>query len=358
MLPANTAWQNADEAAKSIIPAAAPEVDAERVLSVAKALHNPRNTALLLGGLCSRAETLELAGKIAAKTGIDLLTETSNARLQRGAGRVAVKAIPYAVDRALDTLQPYSRIVTVNAKPPIAFFAYPDKPSKLYREDAEILCLADEYENGAAALQALCDALDANAQQPVLQTHLRPETPSDGDLNPDNIAVLLAKHLPENAIVIDESITTGRAFQSATAAAPPHDWLQLCGGSIGDGFPLSTGAAIACPERKVIDLQSDGSGMYTLQALWTQARENLDITTVVFANQSYEILKHELRNVKANSGHIATDMMELNRPELDWVLMANGMGVEARRVDTVNQLSAAMDHALKQSGPYLIEARF
>ncbi|MBX2823178.1 MAG: acetolactate synthase large subunit, partial [Gammaproteobacteria bacterium] len=323
ILPANTAWDAATAAADALVPVSAsavPDHQLERVASLLRdAKPDATNVAIVLGGHCVHAEGLELADRIAQKTGATLLAETSNARFERGAGRVSVKAIPYPVDQALELLAPFDHIVTVNAKAPVAFFAYPEKPSCLYREDATVTSLSSHTEDGVNALRSLCQLLDADHLAPRLQNESLPPMPTEQTLQPDTIAAVLANRLPEQAIVVDEAITTGRNFQSMLAGAKAHDWLQLCGGSIGDGFPLATGAAIACPERKVIDLQADGSGMYTLQALWTQAREQLDITTVVFANRTYEILKHELRNVNAESGTTAGHMMELDRPTLDWV---------------------------------------
>ena len=156
--------------------------------------------------------------------------------------------------------------------------------------------------------------------------------------------------------MVDESVTTGRGFLPVTAGAPPHDWLQNRGGAIGQGLPCATGAAVACPDRKVIAFQADGSGLYTLQSLWTQAREGLDVTTLLFANRSYNILKGELANVGAgNPGPRANDMLTLDRPTLDWVDIATGMGVEAERVDTADALCRALDRGLAVDGPYLVE---
>ncbi|MBX2885747.1 MAG: acetolactate synthase large subunit, partial [Granulosicoccus sp.] len=364
ILPANTAWDAATNTnshlgtEKSSLQAAetAMPVPKSKVRDAAALLQNDSRAVLILGGNCVHSTALEFASRIAQKTGCDLLAETSNARFERGVGRVSVPSIPYPVDKALETLAPYTTLITVNAKAPVAFFAYPDKPSCLYRDDAEVFTLAGIQDDGEAALKELAAELGASDLLPDLQTLALPSMPDDGPLNPVSIADVIANLIPDNAIIVDEAITTGRNFQAATAGALRHDWLQICGGSIGDGFPLATGAAVACPDRKVIGLQADGSGMYTLQALWTQARENLDITTIVFANHTYEILKHELKNVNAKSGKIAQDMMELDRPHLDWVALATGMGVDAVKVETVGELIAAIETGLASRSPYLIEA--
>ena len=188
-----------------------------------------------------------------------------------------------------------------------------------------------------------------------MQKAFRPDLPT-GALTAETIAAVLGNALPEGAIVADESVSVGRGFFGLTAGAPPHDWLNNMGGSIGLGMPMATGAAVACPDRKVVCLEGDGSGMYTLQALWTQARANLDVTTVVLANRSYAILRGELTRVGAeNPGRKALDMLDLSRPELNWVQMANGMGVEAVRVEDCETFHAALIAGLAVNGPYLIE---
>ena len=237
----------------------------------------------------------------------------------------------------------------------MAFFAYPDMPGPLHPEGCEISTLARAEEDCVGALQALAEAVGARPGGAKLQPASRPERPS-GPINLDALAATIGALLPADAIVVDESVTSGRGLFPFTAGAPPHDWLQNRGGSIGLGMPMATGAAIACPERKVVCLEGDGSGMYTVQALWTQAREGLDVTTLLFANQSYNILKGELANVGAgNPGPRAQDMLTLDRPALDWVEIARGMGVEAVRVETADELCRAIERGLAVDGPYLIE---
>ena len=356
ILPANTAWEPASGPISEKPAPFAAEVPSIRIDEICQVLNKKQATAIILGGPCVRANAMEYASKIAQHSGATLFAPTSNGRFERGAGRVAVRSIPYVVDDALKLLADFQNIIVVNAKPPVAFFAYPNKPSRLYPETTQVYCLADVDEDGALALSQVADALGANAHSPILQNHAVPEAPADGQLSIDAINRLLALQMPENAIIVDEAITSGRGTQAATKAAVAHDWLQICGGAIGDGFPLATGAAVACPERKVIALQADGSGMYTLQALWTQAREALDIVTIIYANRSYAILQHELKNVEANSGSIALDMMQLTPPALDWTALARGMGVDASKATTVAEFRQALQQGLEHSGPYLIEA--
>ena len=355
ILPANTAWEAAGPAAVTP-PAEAPAaVDAARIETVAEVLRSGEPVAIVLGGHCLREEALEHASRVARSSGATLLCETFKARLQRGAGRVAVREVPYTVEAALALLAPFRHVVTVGAKAPVAFFAYPDKPSALYPPEATTHSLASDAEDGVAALRALAETLGADALEPERQAPELPPPPADGALDPGTIAALLAHHIPEQAIVVDEALTVGRDFLAATRGAAPHDWLEVCGGSIGGGFPLATGAAVACPDRQVVCLEGDGSAMYTVQALWTQAREALDVTTLVFANRRYAILEHELDNVQADSGEIARRMLSLEDPVLDWIALARGMGVEAVRVETVAELDEALARGLSTRSPFLIE---
>lgn len=355
ILPSDTAWNEGGISVDVHDPTLPTQFD-ETILSKAvEALDGPE-TLLLLGGSALGESALEIAGRIAAKTGCKLLSEWSNARLERGSGRVSVGRVPYPIDIALEVLKPYKRMVLVGARAPIGFFAYPGKPAVLTREDAKILTLADAGTDLGAALTALCDATGATTTAPahVAQVDL-PERPS-GPINLDTLAAVIARAIPEDAIVVDESITTGRAFFPVTKGAPKHTWLNNCGGSIGYGMPVAIGAAIACPDRKVMGLIGDGSAMYTVQSLWTMARENLNITVLIFANRSYHILRGELTNVGVgNPGPRAIDMLSLDRPALDWVQMAGSMGVEANRVTDCASLEAALEDGLATDGPSLIE---
>lgn len=363
ILPANTAWDTVDDASAKSTPSTTTTgntVEKSVIDSLAarlQAIPEDEAVCIILGGQCLRAEALELADQIAQSCQATLLAETFKARFQRGEGRVAIAEIPYPVDAAIKLLAPFKHIVTVCAKAPVGFFAYPDKPSTLYRNDANIHSLATMRDNGLRALQDLVQALDAKQLEPRLQVRLHHDEPDNGPLDSDAIGTLVANQLPEQAIVVDEAITSGLASTGQTKFAAAHDWLEVCGGSIGGGMPIATGAAIACPDRQVVNLQADGSAMYSLQSLWTQARENLNVTTILFANSSYAILKHELDNVQASSGRVALDMMELDRPVLDWVAMAGGMGVQARQASTVDEFRTALQYALQHEGPYLIEAK-
>ena len=356
ILPADTAWGPANGIAETPAAAALKKVSGDAVKAAAQMLRSGERATLLLGGAALRQTTLELAGRIAAKTGCGLLTEGANTRLERGAGRVEVDRIPYVVDRALGVMKAAGNLVLIGAREPVAFFAYPDKPSLLMAKGARSTKLAGLDDDMHGALEALAIELDAMKTPPArLVAPRRPALPK-GPITPASIAQILGAKIPENAIVVDESVTTGREFFPETAGAPPHDWINNRGGSIGYGMPVAIGAAIACPDRKVIAMIGDGSAMYTVQSLWTMARERQDITVLIFANGAYNILRGELTNVGVrNPGPRAVDMLSLGRPDLDWVSMAKGMGVPATRADTCEQLAKALDAGLASGGPNLIQ---
>jgi acetolactate synthase-1/2/3 large subunit len=356
ILPADTAWDEADTPATARAPAPRNRVAAEAIAAAARALTAGEPAMLMLGGAGVRGRALELAGRIAAKTGCRLMSEYNNARMECGAGRVRVDRLPYAVDNALAALKGVRQMILVGAKSPVSFFAYPGKPSVLVPEGCAVTRLASVAEDIEAALESLAAELNAFNTPPAGVTSLNRIAPPTGAVTLDGIARLLAALMPDNAVIIDESVTTGRNFGAHMAGAPPHDWLNLMGGAIGCGLPLATGAAIAAPQRQVIALEGDGSAMYTLQALWTMARENLKVMVIVFANRSYRILHGELANVGAGTpGRKAIDMLTLDRPDLDWTALAKGCGVEAGRATSLEELAQQFKRGLAAPGPYLIE---
>lgn len=357
ILPADAAWGDTDI---FVQPQAAPArraPDENAIRAAAKAIRaDGPATTLLLGDMALRGEALESAGRIAVATGARLLAEQSNKRLERGAGRVALDRVKYRVSDATKEFADTTSLILVGARSPVAFFAYPDQPSTPIQEHTDVIELADDACDLAAALAMLADELGVG-NVVVPQAVLRERTRAEGTLTVAAVAEAIAGLLPENAIIVDEAITGGRALYAATQDAAPHDYLQLTGGAIGSGMPMATGAAVACPDRKVISVEADGSGMYTLQALWTQARENLDVVTVILSNRSYAILHAELKDVGANkAGKNASLMLDLDRPELDWCALAKGAGVESARVNTIQDFYKLLATAMKRRGPFMIEA--
>ncbi|WP_430245351.1 acetolactate synthase large subunit [Neorhizobium sp. DAR64861/K0K2] len=358
ILPADTAWGEITVP----IPAAAELAGASRpeaavLLQAVEALRSGKSTTILVSGLALREKNLEILSRIAIATGTRLLAQQSNARMQRGAGRVPVDRVPYVIDQAVACFAQTEQVILIGAKAPVGFFAYPGKPSSMLPDACAVLDLAPESTDIPQAIAMLADELGVSASaSPLLASREKPKMPA-GTLTPQAISIALAHYMPANAIICDESVSSGRDFFRHTHGAEPHDFLQLTGGAIGMGFPLATGAAIACPDRKVIGLQADGSGMYTVQALWTQARERLDTLTIVFANRRYQILHSELINVGAGAaGHNASRMLDLVDPTLDWVGMANSMGVDAARAESAGEFADILKSACGRKGPFLIEA--
>ena len=357
ILPADAAWQEAVPGIHRARRPDSPRVDATTVEHVAGKLRNGRRSVILLSGKALRAEALEVAARIAAITGARLMAQQANARIERGAGRVPIERVPFAVDAALKALEGTEQLILVGSRVPVAFFAYPGKPGVLIPQDCEVITLAPASHNLPDALEQLAEAVGATSDVDVqLAERGRLDLPT-GQLNASSVIQAIGALCPENAIICDESVSSGRDSFKWTWNAAPHDFLQITGGAIGIGIPLATGAAVACPDRKVILMQADGSGMYTPQALWTQAREDLDVLTIIFANRSYAILHNELKMMGAGQpGRNARRMLDLDTPPVDWVSMATAMGVEAARASDTHTFVDLMRSALSRRGPFLIEA--
>ncbi|MDR3397731.1 MAG: acetolactate synthase large subunit [Pandoraea sp.] len=363
ILPADAAWGETSQTAPGVPPTADGGIPDDAVLRdvasrLRNGLRNGRRTLLLLSGRALRADALVVAGRIAQATGARLLAQQSNARIERGAGRVPIERVLYNIDACTADLANIEQVVLIGAKAPVGFFAYPGKPSDMLPPGCDVVTYTTRGHDALASLRALAEALGLKADAPVTLAAAATQERPTGALTPAAIAAVVGRHLPEGAIVCDEAITSGHAFFKLTMGAAPHDFLALTGGAIGAGQPMGTGAAVACPDRKVVCLQADGSGMFTLQALWTQARERLDVVTIIFANRGYAILHNELKQVGAGeAGHNARRMLDLVDPTLDWVKLAAGMGVEATCVDTIERFNDVFAMAMRRRGPFLIEAR-
>ena len=335
-------------------PAERPDVDEAAIAAAAEALGRP-GAALLLGveGLLERG--LRAAGRIAAATGCSLVAERPSARLERGAGRPDFAMVPYPPEAAVALFEGFERIVQAGTREPVTFFGWDGFASRLIPDGCESLRLAEPHEDVVGALERLAERLSATADPPARPV-ARP-APPQGPLTADALCALVAGLQPENAIIVDEAISSGWSYPAHSRSAPPFTQLLITGGSIGMGLACATGAALACPERKVIVLQADGSGLYGPQALWTQAREGLDVVTLVIANRAYRVLQMELQRAGLNRlGPDATALTELDRPAIDWVALSRGFGVPARRVETAEDCADALARALAEPGPALIEA--
>lgn len=359
ILPADCAWTETDPTAPHTVQAgpstAGPAVDPSAVEAAARTLRSSGSrTAILLGTNSVSAESLAQADAIAEATGARVLLNTAMSVIPRGAGRHAGTVIPYPIGLSQQLLADFENIILLGAEPPVAFFAYPDRPSRLCAPGTRFITLAEGFGRVVEALGALRDTLGEVPATAPLQLQL-PSLPS-GTITAEKLGAFLGHSIPEQAIIVDESITTGRSFIRATERARPHDWIKGTGGSIGYGMAASVGAALACPDRPVITLEADGSGMYMPQALWSQAREELNVTTLIFANRKYQILRNEMTNVGVpDFGPKAESLLNLHSPAIDWVRLAESMGVPARQVTTVEQLTEAFDAAQNANGPHLIE---
>ena len=354
VLPANTAWEEAGEPAEAMPVLVRPRVSQDRVKAIAAAIRGGGPVLLLLAHHALGAEALKEAQRVAAVIGASLRATTSVPRMARGRGRVPVDRLPYAIDQARQVLADRRQIVLVGSAPPASFFAYPDKPSALWHPEAELHVLARPEHDALDALQRLAEELDAPRRIALPQVACADALPT-GNFSSEKFGHLLARLLPENAIVVEDAVTSGRALFPPTFGAAPNDWLQNTGGAIGVGMPLAAGAAVACPDRKVVCLQADGAGMYAPQALWTQARERLDVLTVIFSNRLYQILQGELKAVGALPGPASEALFSLGNPDIDWVKLAAAMGVEGRRVHTFEALADVFRSAVRTRGPFLIE---
>jgi len=355
IIPADVAWS--DGGSVAALPALPrPRMPATKTFEAAAAiLRSGQRTAIVLAGNALYGKGLAIAGRIATATNAKLFAPYPLTRLERGAGIVPVERIQYVLEMGIEQFKEFRQLILVGAQAPIAYFAYPGKDSVFTSPDCKIHTLATPGEDYIGALDALESALPPHKTHTTVENAERPALP-DGAITLQGLATVIGALLPEDSIVMDESMTSGRGLMLATKGAPPHDWLGNTGGSIGIALPLAVGAAVACPQRKVLCLSADGSGMYTLQALWTMAREGLHVTTVVFANRDYAVLKREFSYLGVGKpGPRALEMFEIGRPDLDWVQLSQGMGVPGTRVTSLAGFAKALRKGFESEGPSLIE---
>jgi acetolactate synthase-1/2/3 large subunit len=359
ILPADVSWGDnpgGDEPGVEIPHPAS--VAAAKVAEAAAMLQSGAPAMIMIGGKQISADMGVMLSKLAAATGARVCLETFPTRVARGAGRGKLEKLPYLAEMAIDHLAGVKNLILLGAKSPVSFFAYPGVPSVLPAEDCQQLQLALPDEDIAICLAELLEAVGGNDAEPQLHTRAVPELPS-GVLNVQSLGQSLSALLPDNAVVVDDSATAGLICYPVTETSAPHDWLALTGGSIGFGLPNAVGAAVACPERKIVCLEGDGSAMYTIQALWTMARENLDVTVVIFNNQKYSILELEFLRTGARGGvpgPNAASMLNIGSPNMDFVAMARGMGVAATRATTAEEFNEQFADAMATPGPRLIDA--
>lgn len=361
VLPADVSWSPGGMAVLPGpgLPPLPPDPGA--IAKVARSLRSGRRALILLGTPAVTADLHPLLAGLALATGAQLMGSPMIAAQPRGRGRLALRSAPYPVDEAIAVLAEFDVLVLVNCPPPVGFFRYPGRPSLLHRPDAEVLTLSRPDQDAAAALHALAAELGASTAAVAVAEGRIPT--GTGPITPETLAATVARLLPEDAIVVNEALTLGGGFGDVMSLAAPCDWLTVTGGAIGGGIPIATGAAIGAqaigrPDRRVVTLQADGSAAYTVQALWTQAREKLPVITLLLNNRAYAILQGEYAKVGARPGPTARAMMQLDRPALDWCSIAIGFGVPAQPATTAEELAHAFQDALRREGPSLIDVRF
>jgi acetolactate synthase-1/2/3 large subunit len=356
IVPADVSWQEgAEPAPPPQLPTPSPTPD-DVIESVATAIRGSRRSGVLLGGKALREPGILAAARIAGATGAQLFAERGAPRLERGAGLPVVERLEYWPELVSKQLEGLEHLILADAEPPVAWFAYPGAKSSLVPDGCQVHDLSPPTADVLVTLAALVEALGAGDAKPTLQAEFAPPKPT-GPLSAKKVCQAIGASLPERAILSDEAITSAAALPAATQGAPRHDWLTLTGGAIGQGLPVAVGAAIACPDRPVIALEADGSAMYTIQSLWTMSREQLNITVVIFNNGAYRILGAELGRLDGQSaGEKAQALIDLGHPDLDFVHLGTGLGVPSQRVDTGEQLTDALEKAVTEPGPHLIEA--
>jgi acetolactate synthase I/II/III large subunit len=358
ILPADVSWSEGGAVvpADGDVPPVGAVPDHKRLETVAKALRSGQPTAFLIGGRACLGPALDVVADMAAATGAKLLAETFPSRLERGAGRPVVERLAYLAEFTAMQLEGIRHLVLVDARSPVSFFAYPGKASDLVPDGCIVHPLVGAADDLVAAVEGLAELLGTPQGSAPRQQADPPDLPT-GPLTAQTVCQALGALLPEEAIVSDEGNTSGLFAPGATAGAPPHDWLCLTGGAIGQGLPVAVGAAVAAPGRRVVALEADGSALYTLQAWWTMAREGLDVTTVLLNNHSYAVLNMELDRVGVeSSGPRARDMLDLGRPSIDFVHLARGLGLQAARAETAEEFADQLARALATPGPSVVEA--
>lgn len=354
ILPSDVSWNDGGLVGEPLPRLPTPLADSYQIEQAARMLRQGgKDNGLIIGHAGLTEEGLLLAYRISAATGCRLIAQGANGKLSRGYGRAMIERVPYVVDQAVAAMAGLKSLILCGTHKPVTFFAYPNKPQSPIPHDATIHVMARPEQDILEALSRLADLLQA----PKISVPHHGEKPAlgRGALTSASVAATLAHLMPEGSIISDESVSFGRDFFAYSHASEPHEWLSVTGGSIGQGIPVATGAAVGAPGRRVINMQADGSAMYTVQGLWTQAREKLDVTTVILSNRKYQILIGELANVGANPGRTALDMFDLGNPDLNWPQMAASMGVEGASTDTVEGFADLLAHSLKRRGPFLIE---
>ncbi|HWE51279.1 MAG TPA: acetolactate synthase large subunit [Bryobacteraceae bacterium] len=357
IVPADYSWLPSETIGATVPHPTRERPKSDVIEAAARILCYGKPAAIVLGGSSINRRALDAAARLSAATGVRFFADRTAPRLASGRG-FAIEKIPYFPEDASKALAGLKNMILVESQTPVSFFGYPDTPGSPVPDSCTVSTLATRAQDGTAALEALVLAVDAKAADAAPAPSIaQPEPLPEGPLNLHAIGKTIAALMPENSIVSDEMVSSSAPVLVHLLNAPPHDQLTITGGAIGQGLPVAVGAAVACPDRKVLALEADGSAMYSLQALWTMARENLDVTVVIFANHRYRILDIEMKRTGAQGvGKSANDMLDLGRPNLDFVSLSHGMGVPATRATTAEEFTAQFREAVAVRGPRLIEA--
>ena len=354
VLPADSAWK---EGGRKGAMVRAPELrrpSHEKIETAVQAIKTAKSPMILMNGSALSETGLKHAAKLNTN-GIRIMIDTFAPKIARGVGRFMPDRMHYFAEGAMQDLKDCDLMILAGTKAPVAFFAYPDRPSLLVPEGCKVVSLGGFDTDSEKILFELVKAFGIENSAP-LANRVCPDKPA-GKLSGTTIGTSIARYLPSNAIVSDDGVSNSIGCYFATVNAEPHDWLMLTGGAIGQGMPVALGAALAAPDRKVLCLSGDGAGMYTCQSLWSMARENVDVTTIVFVNHSYRILNIEQSRTGAKDpGHVAKSMLDLSNPEIDWVRLAQSMGVPGTLCTTAEEFDSALERAFSKEGPSLIAA--
>jgi acetolactate synthase I/II/III large subunit len=359
ILPADASWERGGVIAEPLPKEPLKQIDSRDIDAAAAILTSGRRVALLTTGPSLNGAGRDACTRIAAKTGAKMFCKGLNARMERGAGRMPFTRLSGWGQVTLDVLSEFDDLILIGAGIPVMSFAHPEYESVLVPRSVNVLRLAAAEDDVVGALAALSAAVGAPAQADI-ETLLESRVEHDlaiGPLNAEAVGQAISRFLPEGAILSDESGTGGAGHYPFSANAVPHDCLFLAGGSIGQGLPVGLGAAVACPDRKVVCLEADGSAMYTLQALWSMARGKCDVTTVIFSNRRYGILMRSVGQYGISGlPNRVPDLFDLSHPDLDWAQLARGMGVEGHVCDTADDFNRVFEDCMRRKGPHLIEA--
>ena len=332
-------------------------VSTATISSIADTLKAGKKTAFILDNLALREEGLEILGRIAEGAGGRLFREWLPSRIAMGAGRVRTETLPYGGAEGRELLSEFDQIVLVGAKIPVCPFSYENQPWVKIPENCNVHTLATADHDILAALEELATQLDL-PEKASNRYNRKPGEPPTGPLSGNSIVQSLSILMPADSIVLDEAMLENVMFPLLMDGAAPFDFMAACpGGAIGAGPPVACGAAIACPNRKVILLEGDFSLMQGNTALWSMAQHNLDICVINYNNEGSASLSTELARVRQGEAQPKSiELLRIRKPTIDYAAMAESMGVPASRAETAEEFHLQLTKAMSTKGPHFIDA--